>query len=76
MGKGEAHGAFVGVCGPVSLATGVAHALRAFDVNSKKAIGGVEFHEECVCSTSPRIMNPKLTNQFSCSLESLDGDCF
>ncbi|KAG8221551.1 ferric reductase like transmembrane component-domain-containing protein [Butyriboletus roseoflavus] len=76
MGKGDAHGAFVAVCGPTSLAKDVAHTLRVFDVNSKKAIGGIQFHEECVCSTSPRIINPRLTNKFSCSLESLDGDCF
>lgn len=76
MDEGDAHGAFVAVCGPVSLSRDVAHTLRAFDVNSKKAVGGIQFHEECVFSASPRITDSRLTNKFSRSLESLDGDCF
>ncbi|KAI9566156.1 ferric reductase like transmembrane component-domain-containing protein [Boletus coccyginus] len=45
--KGSAaHGAFVAVCGPVSLSRDVAHAVRAYDVNSKRAVGGIQFHEE------------------------------
>ncbi|KAF9223191.1 hypothetical protein BS17DRAFT_782514 [Gyrodon lividus] len=41
-----ANGLFVGVCGPVALAANVANTVRTFDVNLKKAVGGVEFHEE------------------------------
>ncbi|KAG9311380.1 hypothetical protein JVU11DRAFT_8487 [Chiua virens] len=44
--KQGTHGAFVGVCGPVALAKDVAHSVRTFDANSKKAIGGIQFHEE------------------------------
>ena len=47
--KGSAaHGAFVAVCGPVGLSRDVAHAVRAYDVNSKRAVGGIQFHEEYV----------------------------
>jgi ferric-chelate reductase len=41
-----AHGAFVAVCAPVGLSQDVVHAVRACDVSSKKAIGGIQFHEE------------------------------
>ncbi|KAI9460820.1 ferric reductase like transmembrane component-domain-containing protein [Boletus coccyginus] len=41
-----AHGAFVAVCGPVGLSRDVAHAVRACDVDSKRAVGGIQFHEE------------------------------
>ena len=55
--KGSAaHGAFVAVCGPVGLSRDVAHAVRVCDVNAKKAVGGVQFHEECVVFFSQRIM--------------------
>ena len=51
MSKGNgAHGAFVAVCGPVGLSKDVADAVRAYDVDSKKAAGGIQFHEECVLS--------------------------
>ncbi|KAI9459069.1 hypothetical protein HD554DRAFT_2029376 [Boletus coccyginus] len=47
--KGSAtHGAFVAVCGPVGLSRDVAHAVWTCDLNSKKAVGGIQFHEECV----------------------------
>jgi len=42
------HGVFVAVCGPVGLSRDMAHAVRACDANSKKAVGGIQFHEECV----------------------------
>ena len=59
-----AHGAFVAVCAPVGLSQDVAHAVRACDVNSKKAIGGIQFHEECVLSKSPRIISGTDTQIF------------
>jgi hypothetical protein len=46
MTNGGASGIFVGVCGPVALAGNVAGVVRSFDVNLKKAVGGVELHEE------------------------------
>jgi len=49
MRKGiAAHGAFVAVCGPVGLSRDAVSAVRACDVDSKRAIGGIQFHEECV----------------------------
>ena len=48
MNKGGAHGAFVGICGPVALAKDVVCTVRTFDAASKKAIGGIQIHEECV----------------------------
>ncbi|KAI9459071.1 ferric reductase like transmembrane component-domain-containing protein [Boletus coccyginus] len=44
--RNAAHGAFVAVCGPVGLSRDVAHAVRACDANSKKAVSGIQFHEE------------------------------
>ncbi|KAF8443883.1 ferric reductase like transmembrane component-domain-containing protein [Boletus edulis BED1] len=44
--KGGTHGAFIGVCGAAGLGKDVARAVRMIDVNSKKAVGGIQFHEE------------------------------
>ncbi|KAH0828641.1 ferric reductase like transmembrane component-domain-containing protein [Lanmaoa asiatica] len=46
--KNGTHGVFVTACGPTSLARDVSLAVRTLDVNSKIAIGGIQFHEECV----------------------------
>ncbi|KAG8216185.1 ferric reductase like transmembrane component-domain-containing protein [Butyriboletus roseoflavus] len=43
---GGCSGVFVGVCGPVSLAGSVSETVRCFDPQLKRAVGGVEFHEE------------------------------
>ena len=48
ISTGGTHGAFVGVCGPVSLSRDVARTVRTFDAGLKKAIGGIYLHEECV----------------------------
>ena len=50
---GGCSGVFVGVCGPVSLAGSVNEAVRCFDPRLKKAVGGIEFHEESVSFLSP-----------------------
>lgn len=57
-----AHGAFVAVCGPAGLSKDVAHAVRVYDVDFGKAIGGIQFHEECVLSL--RIIYLRLTQIF------------
>ena len=46
--EGGTHGAFVAVCGPVGLGKDVARAVRTCSFSSKKAIGGIQFHEEYV----------------------------
>ena len=46
LNNGGCSGVFVGVCGPVSLAVSVGETVRCFDSNLKKAVGGVEVHEE------------------------------
>jgi len=46
LNSGGCSGVFVGVCGPVSLARSVSETVRRFDPNLKKAVGGVEVHEE------------------------------
>lgn len=43
---GGANGVFVGVCGPTSLADDVASTVRKFDGYRKRAVGGIELHEE------------------------------
>lgn len=48
--KSGTHGAFVAVCGPTGLAENAAHAVRTYDADLKKAVGGIQFHEECVLS--------------------------
>lgn len=73
MSKGGVHGAFVGVCGPAGLGGGVARAVRTYNVDSKKAVGGIQFHEECAFLIS-RIMDFRLTHKPPCSLESLGGN--
>ena len=45
---GGCSGVFVGVCGPVTLAASASESVKRFDVARKRAVGGVEFHEECV----------------------------
>lgn len=76
--EGGTHGAFVAVCGPGGLGKEVARAVRTYGVDSKKAVGGIEFHEECVFFFFLILPNnaPTLTHACFCSLESLDGDCF
>ncbi|KAH7912891.1 hypothetical protein BJ138DRAFT_1111918 [Hygrophoropsis aurantiaca] len=46
IGGESRNGVFVGVCGPVALANNVATVVKDFDVNLRKAVGGVELHEE------------------------------
>ncbi|KAG6380446.1 hypothetical protein JVT61DRAFT_8585 [Boletus reticuloceps] len=46
LSGGGRSGVFVGVCGPVSLAWNVCDTVRCFDPNLKRAVGGVELHEE------------------------------
>jgi ferric-chelate reductase len=46
LNGGGCSGVFVGVCGPVSLARSVSETVRHFDPNLKRAVGGVELHEE------------------------------
>ncbi|KAI9571020.1 ferric reductase like transmembrane component-domain-containing protein [Boletus coccyginus] len=46
LNGGGCSGVFVGVCGPASLASSVSEIVRCFDPNLKRAVGGVEFHEE------------------------------
>lgn len=48
LNGGGCSGVFVGVCGPVSLAGSVSETVRRFDPNLKRAVGGVELHEEYV----------------------------
>lgn len=66
--KGGTHGAFVGVCGPVSMTRDVAHVVRTLDAETKKAVGGIHIHEECVLSFSND--RYQIHERF---LESLDG---
>ncbi|KAF8452850.1 hypothetical protein L210DRAFT_2059386 [Boletus edulis BED1] len=46
LSGGGCSGVFVGVCGPVSLARNVCETVRCFDPKLKRAVGGVELHEE------------------------------
>ncbi|KAG9310137.1 hypothetical protein JVU11DRAFT_9752 [Chiua virens] len=46
LGSGGCTGVFVGVCGPVSLAGSVSETVRRFDTARRRAVGGVEVHEE------------------------------
>lgn len=48
LSGGKCTGVFVGVCGPVSLAGSVCDAVRRFDPGLKRAVGGIEIHEEWV----------------------------
>ena len=44
----KSSGVIVGACGPVGLCDDVAEAVRQVDSNKRKAVGGVELHEEWV----------------------------
>ncbi|EIW75935.1 hypothetical protein CONPUDRAFT_85160 [Coniophora puteana RWD-64-598 SS2] len=46
MSMGGARGVFVGVCGPTTLANSVSASVKGFDIGLRKAVGGVELHEE------------------------------
>lgn len=46
MAAGGSNGMFVGVCGPVSLATTTARVVKNSDVRLCTAVGGVKLHEE------------------------------
>ncbi|KIK38307.1 hypothetical protein CY34DRAFT_15128 [Suillus luteus UH-Slu-Lm8-n1] len=46
MAAGGSNGVFVGVCGPVSLATTTARVVKNSDVRLCTAVGGVKLHEE------------------------------
>ncbi|KAG9310140.1 hypothetical protein JVU11DRAFT_9756 [Chiua virens] len=43
---GGCSGVFVGVCGPTPLANDVSQSVRSFDSRRRRAVGGIEFHEE------------------------------
>ncbi|EGO19873.1 hypothetical protein SERLADRAFT_401128 [Serpula lacrymans var. lacrymans S7.9] len=43
---GSLNGVFVGVCGPAALADNVSKVVKNFDSSVRKAVGGVELHEE------------------------------
>ena len=45
-------GVIVGVCGPLSLSDEVSKAVAGVDVRRRKAVGGIELHEEYVFYTS------------------------
>ncbi|KAG9311376.1 hypothetical protein JVU11DRAFT_8483 [Chiua virens] len=51
------YGAFVGVCGPRELSKGLDQSLRRLDMASKRAIGGIEFHDECVIFATNKSAN-------------------
>jgi len=46
MSIGGTRGVFVGVCGPTALANSVSATVKGFDIGLRKAVGGVELHEE------------------------------
>ena len=47
-GGGGMTGVIVGVCGPSGLGDEVRKAVAGFDPASRKRVGGIELHEECV----------------------------
>ena len=51
-GGGGLTGVIVGVCGPSGLGDEVRKAVAGFDPDSRKRVGGIELHEECVVSFS------------------------
>ena len=51
-GHGNLTGVIVGVCGPSGLGDEVRKAVANFDPDSRKRVGGIELHEECVYSRS------------------------
>lgn len=59
-------GVVVGVCGPPALGSSVGKAVRGLDGKRRKAVGGVELHEECASYLS-RLCIASLTAVWFCA---------